>query len=267
MGIALVTGAASGLGQSVAELLAEEGWELLLWDLDEAGLETTERLCSKARCARACVNLSEPAEVEAAFECLVQDGRRPTLIFHAAGVLDVGDLDALTAAACRRDMEVNYFGTMHVLLGARTAMARGGRILCMSSIAGLKGLPEFGAYGASKFAVFGLCEALRGDFERLGIALSVICPPAVDTPMVKNLGAQRPALYDVFPFAKKEKVVRSIIRAIGMRDRFLILGDASSEIFYRANGLMPRIISRVMEGLTQRKRRKAMADAPFLRSH
>jgi hypothetical protein len=56
-------------------------------------------------------------------------------------------------------------------------------------------------------------------------------------------------------------VVPSIIRAIGMRDKFLILGDGSSEIFYRANGLMPRINSRVMEGLTQRKRRKAMAAA------
>lgn len=95
----------------------------------------------------------------------------------------------------------------------------------------------------------------------------MICPPAVDTPMVKNLGAQRPALYDVFPFAKKDEVVRSIIRAIGMRGKFLILGDASSKIFYRANGLMPRIISRVMEGLTQRKRRKAMAVAAYLGSH
>ena len=53
-----------------------------------------------------------------------------------------------------------------------------------------------------------------------------------------------------------------IRRAIGTRDKFLILGGGSSEIFYRANGLMPRLISRVMEGLTQRKRRKAMADAP-----
>ena len=172
---------------------------------------------------------------------------------------DVGDLDALTAAACRRDMEVNYLGTVHVLLGARTAMDSGGRILCMSSIAGLKGLPEFGASGTSKFAVFGLCEALRGDFERRGIALSVVCPPADDTPMVKNLGGQRPALYDIFPFVKKEKVVRSIIKAIGMRDKFLTLGYVSSELFYRANGLMPRTTSRVMEGLTQRKRRKAMA--------
>jgi short-subunit dehydrogenase len=138
-------------------------------------------------------------------------------------------------------------------------MASGGRILCMSSIAGIKGLPEFGAYGASKFAVFGLCEALRGDFERRGIALSVICPPAVDTPMVKNLGDKRPALYDIFPFAKKEEVVDAIMRAIGTRDQFLILGDAQSKLFYRANGLMPRITSRVMEGLTQRKRRKATA--------
>ena len=171
----------------------------------------------------------------------------------------MGDLDALTAAACRRDMEVNYLGTVHVLLGARTAMDSGGRILCMSSIAGLKGLPEFGASGTSKFAVFGLCEALRGDFERRGIALSVVCLPASDTPMVKKLGGQRPARYDIFPFVKKEKVVRSIIKAIGMRDKFLTLGYVSSELFYRANGLMPRTTSRVMEGLTQRKRRKAMA--------
>ena len=259
MGTALVTGAASGLGQGVAERLAEQGWELVLWDLDEAGLEATERLCAKARCTRSRVNLADAAEVEAAFEQLVKEGRAPTLIFHAAGVLDVGDLDALTAAACRRDMEVNYLGTAHVRLGARKSMTTGGRVLCVSSVAGLKGMPEFAAYCASKFAVFGLCEALHGDFARRGIALSVICPPAVDTPMVQKLGTQRPALYEVFPFAKKEDVIRGIVGAIGERDKFLILIDAQSQLLYRVNGLMPRVTSRIMEGLAEWKRKKVRA--------
>ena len=76
-----------------------------------------------------------------------------------------------------------------------------------------------------------------------------------DTPMVRNLPS-RPVLYDIFPFAEKERVVDSIIKSIGQRDRFLILVDAQSAFLHRFNGLMPRVTSAVLEGLVQRKRRR-----------
>jgi NAD(P)-dependent dehydrogenase (short-subunit alcohol dehydrogenase family) len=255
MKTALITGAASGLGQAVAERLARDGWQLVLWDRNDEGLRETASRCGSASVTNQVVNLAEEASVNGAFSALDAASRIPDFIFHAAGVLDVGDLDTLTAAACRRDVEVNYLGTVHLLLAASARLQKGARIVCVSSIAGLKGLPEFAGYCASKFAVYGFCEAVHGDFKRRGVALSVICPPAVDTPMVRNLPS-RPVLYDIFPFAEKERVVDSIIKAIEKRDSFLILVDAQSAFLHRFNGLMPRVTSAVLEGLVQRKRRR-----------
>jgi len=258
MRTALITGAASGLGQAVAERLARDGWSLVLWDRNDEGLRETASRCGQAQLTQQVVDLAEEASVETAFGALQSFGKVPSLIFHAAGVLDVGDLDALTASACRRDMEVNYLGTVHLLLAARKRLEKGARIICTSSIAGLKGLPEFAGYCASKFAVYGFCEAVHGDFKRRGIALSVICPPAVNTPMVKNLG-RRPVLYDIFPFAEKDVVIDAIVKAIDQRKRFLILVDAQSAFLYRVNGVLPRFTSAVLEGLVQRKKKKVSA--------
>jgi len=253
---ALITGAASGLGQALAEHLAREGWQLVLWDRDDVGLRETAARCGTAAVTCQVVNLADAQDVNGAFSALHATARLPQFIFHAAGVLDVGDLAALTAESCRRDMEVNYLGTVHLLLAARDRLERGARIICTSSIAGLKGLPEFAGYSASKFAVFGFCEAVHDDFAQRGVALSVCCPPAVNTPMVKNL-PQRPALYDLFPFAEKDTVVRAIAKAIDQRGRFLILIDAQSHLLHRVNGVAPRLTRKVLEGLVRHKKRKA----------
>ena len=258
MRTALITGAASGLGQAFAEQLSRDGWKLILWDRNDAGLRDTASRCGVAEVTQQVVDLSSEASVNQSFAALDAAQRSPDLIFHAAGVLDVGDLDALSAAACRRDIEVNYLGTVHLLLAAKARLKEGSRIICVSSIAGLKGLPEFAGYCASKFAVYGFCEAVHGDFKRRGIALSVLCPPAVDTPMVKNLSA-RPVLYDIFPFAEKDTVIRSIVKAIEQRDKFLILVDAQSAFLYRVNGLLPRATSAILEGLVQRRKKKVSA--------
>lgn len=257
MRTALLTGAASGLAQAVAERLSKDGWRLVLWDRNPQGLADTAARCAPADVSTQAVDLSSEADVNAGFAELARAGRIPDFIFHAAGVLDVGDLDALTAAACKRDIDVNYLGTVHLLLAARAHLQKGARIICTSSIAGLKGLPEFAGYCASKFAVYGFCEAVHGDFKRRGIDLSVLCPPAVNTPMVQALGKDRPTLYELFPFAEKDEVVRGVVRAIGQRKKFLILVDAQSALLYRVNGWMPRITSAVLEGMVQRKKRKS----------
>ncbi len=251
---ALITGAGSGLGQAVAERLASTVPNLVLWDLNERGLEQSLELCQTAGCAEVRrVDIADTEAVSVAFSELERRGLVPDLIFHAAGVLETGDLDQVTPASCRRMVEVNYLGTVNVLLTAAPLMKAGSRILCMASIAGLKGLPELPAYVGSKFAVVGFCEALHGDLQERGIDLSIVCPPAIDTPMVRNL-TNRPALYDLFPFAPKEKVVGHILDAIAQRKRFLILVDLQSRLLTTLNGLLPGMTSKVIGGMIRRKR-------------
>ncbi len=254
---ALITGAASGIGHALAERLAGTVKELVLWDRNAAGLAITAAECSGkgANVRTAALDLSSEAEVASAYDELVQADSMPDFIFHAAGILHTGDLFELSIDDCRADVTVNYLGTVNVLVHAARRMAKGGRIVCVSSVAGLKGLPEFGGYCASKFAVYGFCESVRNDFRKRGIALSVLCPPAIDTPMVRNL-PQRPALYDVFPFAEKDRVIDKVVEAIGRRDEFLILVDVQTWLLRRANGIAPVLISALFDRIIDWKRNR-----------
>jgi NAD(P)-dependent dehydrogenase (short-subunit alcohol dehydrogenase family) len=250
---ALITGAASGLGQAVAVRLSHTVDRLSLWDMNEVGLAETLRLCrGPAALSTRHINLADGAAVEKGFAEYDED-RVPDLIFHAAGILQCGDFEAVTAESCRQLIDVNYMGTVHMVLHGARAMRAGGRILCMASIAGLKGFPEFAAYCASKFAVVGFCESLYYDLQQRDIALSVVCPPAIDTPMVRNL-ASRPVLYDVFPFAPKAKVVDMVLNAVDQRKRFLILVDAQSKLLQVANGIFPQITSALFDRIIAYKK-------------
>jgi short-subunit dehydrogenase len=141
-----------------------------------------------------------------------------------------------------------------MIVHASRVLARGSRIICVSSVAGIKGMPEFAGYCGSKFAVYGFCEAVHGDLKRKGIDLSVLCPPAIDTPMVRNL-PDRPVLYDIFPFAPKERVIDAIVEAIDRRGEFLILVDAQTRFMRGVNGIAPRTVAFIFDRLVARKKR------------
>lgn len=247
---AVVTGAASGLGLAVATRLVEEGWSVELWDLQEGPLEAA--LAGHARVRRRVVDVRSLEQVERAFEGIPAP---PALVFHSAGVCHVGALDALRTEECRLDMDVNYFGTVHVLKAAAPRLRPGSHVICVASVAGIKGLPEFPGYGATKAAVLGFCEAVEGDLRRRGVALSVLCPPAVATPMVKNL-AYLPALYSLFPFSDEGAVVDAVMRGLRSR-RFLLMVDRGTRALQLVNRAAPRVLSRFLDWRVQR----------FLRAH
>ena len=253
--IVLITGAGSGIGEALAERLAPTVKHLILWDLNEAGLERTRALCHGANVITRRVDMSDESSVAAGFAALRDTALLPDFVFHGAGILHTGGLDRLRIEDCRADVMVNYLGTVHLIVHASRVLARGARIICVSSVAGLKGMPEFAGYCGSKFAVFGFCESVHGDLARKGIDLSVLCPPAIDTPMVRNL-PERPVLYDIFPFAPKERVIDSIVAAIDRRGEFLILVDVQTRMLRTVNGLVPRLVSRVFDGLIARKSRE-----------
>jgi|RhiMethySRZTD1v2_1073278.scaffolds.fasta_scaffold185208_3 NAD(P)-dependent dehydrogenase (short-subunit alcohol dehydrogenase family) len=244
---AVVTGGASGLGLALATRLHDEGWTVDLWDLNAAGLEAA--LAGSRRAGRRLVDVRSAEEVRRAFEELRAE---PELVFHAAGLCHVGDLESLRLEECRMDMEVNYFGTVHVLHTAASRLRPGSHVICVASVAGLKGLPEFAGYGATKFAVLGFCEAVEGELRRRGIALSVLCPPAVATPMVRNL-SYHPALYSLFPFSDERAVVETVLR--GMRSRrFLLLVDPGSRALRLVDRVAPRLLARYLGWRIQRYR-------------
>ncbi|HET6984614.1 MAG TPA: SDR family oxidoreductase [Myxococcaceae bacterium] len=245
---AIVTGAASGLGLAVATRLHQAGWAVALWDRDATGLEAA--LAGRERVARRAVDVRSAEDVRRAFEELAAV---PDLVFHAAGVCHVGDLETLRLDECRLDMEVNYFGTVHVLHSALPRLRPGSQVICVASVAGLKGLPEFAAYGATKFAVLGFCESVEPELRRRGIALSVLCPPAVATPMVRNL-SYHPALYSLFPFSDEQAVVNTVVR--GMRSRrFLLMVDRGTRALRLFDRIAPRLLARYLDWRIQRHRR------------
>ena len=245
---AVVTGGASGLGLALATRLHGDGWAVDLWDRDVTGLESA--LAGRERVTRRVVDVRSAEEVRRAFEELRAE---PDLVFHAAGVCHVGDLETLRLDECRLDMEVNYFGTVHVLHAAASRLRPGSHVICVASVAGLKGLPEFAAYGATKFAVLGFCEAVERELRRRGIALSVLCPPAVATPMVRNL-SYHPALYSLFPFFDERAVVETVLRGLRSR-RFLLMVDRGTRALRVVDRVAPRLLARYLDWRVQRHRR------------
>ena len=189
--VAVITGAAGGIGSALARAFAERGARLVLADLDESGLETVakELEAKGAEALTVRTDVSQRESVEALAEASWRRFGGVHLVCNNAGVGSFGEL----ATAAHEDwvltMSVNFWGVVH---GVESFVPRlieqgnGGHIMNTASMAGLTGMQWLGVYSASKFAVVGLTEALRRELAPKGIGVSVLCPMMVDTKMTGN---------------------------------------------------------------------------------
>lgn len=174
---ALVTGAASGIGRAVAELLAREGAALILVDRDAARLDA---LPLPSEPVRATGDVRDEA---------FWDALAPQLagLDHAvvnAGIAGAGSIAELGLDAWRNILSVNLDGAFLTLRAAMRAMAgRGGSIVATASAAGIKAEPGVAAYGASKAALIHLAKVAAREGAAEGIRVNAIAPAGVDTPV------------------------------------------------------------------------------------
>ncbi len=243
----LVTGAASGIGRAVALRLAGEGAELFLTDVNADGLAAT---AEAARGAGARVAQSRALDITdydavAGFAADIH-ARHPAMdvVMNVAGVSAWGTVDQLTHRQWRSMVDVNLMGPIHVIetfLPPMIAAGRGGRLVNVSSAAGLLALPWHAAYSASKYGLRGLSEVLRFDLARHDIGVSVVVPGAVNTPMVDSVeiaGVDRDhpqvqrwvRLFSGHAVAP-EKVAGQILKGVA-RNRFLIYTSADIRALY-----------------------------------
>jgi NAD(P)-dependent dehydrogenase (short-subunit alcohol dehydrogenase family) len=188
----LVTGAASGIGRSVAVRLGREGARLYLIDRNADGLEQT---AASIRAEGGDVVLTQSldiTEIDAVREFAdAVSGHVDALdaVINIAGIAIWGTVTSLTHEQWRRVIDVNLMGTVHVIecfVPPMVHAQRGGYLVNVSSAAGLIGLPWHAAYSASKFGVRGISEVLRFDLARHRIAVTLVCPGGVDTPLTET---------------------------------------------------------------------------------
>ncbi|MET0284271.1 MAG: SDR family oxidoreductase [Polyangiales bacterium] len=237
----LVTGAASGIGRATAQALAEAGAQLVLTDVDAAGLErAADELGPLAWRA---LDIADFEAVKAfAADVHARHGSLDMLL-NIAGISIWGTVQALEHRHWRSCIEINLMGPIHVIesfLPAMIEAGRGGHLVNVSSAAGLFGLPWHAAYSASKFGLRGISEVLRFDLRRYGIDVSLVCPGAVDTPLVRSVqvlgvsdnGAlarnrERFQKHAVTPEVAAQAIVRGI-----QRNKYLIFTSRDIQLGY-----------------------------------
>jgi NAD(P)-dependent dehydrogenase (short-subunit alcohol dehydrogenase family) len=186
--VAVVTGAASGVGRALALEAAGRGMRIVLGDVDGAELEETRRLVigRGARVVARVTDVSNESEVVALAELAEREFGGTQLLFNNAGVLVGGCVWERTLEDWRWVLGVNLFGVIHgvrVFVPRMLAAGEPAHVVNTASVGGLLGGPFLSPYIVSKHAVVALSEALRDELaaQDARIGVSVLCPGALRT--------------------------------------------------------------------------------------
>ncbi|MFU2329020.1 SDR family NAD(P)-dependent oxidoreductase [Pseudomonas sp. NFX98] len=192
--VAVITGAASGIGRGLAEHAATLGMRLVLADRDAAGLQS---LCDELNVggaqAIACVtDVGDVQQVERLRDCALEQFGGVDLLFNNAGVMQTGFSWEITDAQWQRMLDVNLNGVINGIRSFVPLLLRQGRaahVINTASLAGLVSSPLMAPYNVTKQAVVALSETLHYELAMLGapVSVSVLCPgPVASEIMASN---------------------------------------------------------------------------------
>jgi short-subunit dehydrogenase len=268
---AVLTGAASGIGEQLAHGLAARGSDLVLVDRDALRLDAVAgqiRSAHPGRTVEALVaDLGDRAAVLALAERIRARHPELGLLVNNAGIALGGRFDQLDLAQFEQVMAVNFTAPLLLIHHLLPALTPGSHLVNVSSLYGLIAPPGQSAYSASKFALRGLSEALRSELAESGVGVTTVHPGGVRTRIAETaeIGAGVPAA-EVEPHQRMfaalltyppEKAAREILDAVERR-RGRVLIAASAKLPDLLARLLPvshlRVIGRLTAAATRRAR-------------
>ena len=187
--VAIVTGAASGIGGAIAESFARVGALVYVADCNEAGgTAMVRKIGEQGGQARVAVlDVAKEAECQAlAQRVLAENGNRCDVLVNNAGVGHVGSILTTEPADLERLWQINLKGAYFLSRAILPAMIarRAGSIINLASVAGVMGMEGRFAYTVTKHAVVGMTRAMAMDHGQTGVRINCICPGRTQTPFV-----------------------------------------------------------------------------------
>lgn len=264
-GHAIITGGSSGIGLALARLLAQEAMDITLVARDPARLDAAIAALEAGRkhpfqAFRAIsADLADPEAAEESIAAAIAQLGPPELLVTSAGIARPGYFGELARDVFDEAMRVNYFGTLDAIRAAVPEMRarRRGRIVLISSGAGLVGIYGYTAYAASKFALRGLAEALRAELRPDGVAVSIVFPPDTDTPQLAQENLTKPpetkAITGQGGLWQPDAVAAEIMRGLKKR-RFAITPGRRMTLLYWLGGPIAPLLARYFDRVARRVR-------------
>ena len=260
----IVTGGSSGIGLATARQFAQSGAKLSLIarDATRLGAAATElRALGKGSIETASADVSQADQVKGSIAALEAKQGPCDVLVTSAGITYPGYFEKLPDQVFRDMIEVDYFGTLYAVQAVVPGMIarRAGSICAVSSAAGLIGVFGYTAYGAAKFAVRGLMEALRQELQPYNIAVSIAYPPDTDTPQLAFENQFKPLETKHIAGAIKpisaQKMASAIVSGIAGRRRS-ITADAQTALLARVGGLIEPILTGSFDGAVKKARKE-----------
>ena len=250
----LITGASEGIGRAAARLFVEAGAGVLavarnaerLQQLAEelGGLPIIETLVG---------DVADGASMDAMARRVLETGD-PDVIVANAGIGMDARFARTSDEAMQRVLEVNVTGVLRTVRPFLPGMVRRGtgRIVIVSSVVGKRGIPNYAAYSASKFALHGMADALRSELLGTGVSVGLICPSSTQTQFHGRKLRQGPPQSDQrLARHSAESVARAIVKLAGSRRREQVL-SAEGKLIVWANRFLPGLVDRVLARVLMR---------------
>jgi len=264
-----ITGGSSGIGLSLARILCARGARILLCARNEKRLLAAKRDIEKSagpaggQVMTLSLDVSSPRDVNTKMKRAVKEFGVPDILVNSAGINTHADrFENMTIEGLDEVMRTNVYGTWGVTRALVGPMReRKGHVVILASAAGLFGMFGYTVYAATKAALIGFAESLRYELAPLGMRVTLVCPPEVDTPMnideAKTLPPEGRAVKDMAGFITPDFAARDIVKALE-KGSFLVIPCFTTRFLYLMHRLTNGWISRfvtdmVIRGVQKKK--------------
>lgn len=263
----VITGAGSGIGRAAAVRAAGMRARLVLTDVNAEGLEKTVALVAEAGGTvvhHEAFDIADEDAVAAFAHRSLSAAGAVDVVMNVAGISTWGRIQDLHSAHWRDCVEIDLMGPIFVMSAFVPAMieaGNGGHVVNVSSAAGLFGLPIHAPYSAAKFGLRGVSEVLRFDLQQYGIGVTLVCPGAVDTPLVGTVnivGVDRsnPVIAaNIGKFQRHavspDRAAAAMIRGVE-KGRYLVFTSPDIRAGWYAQRYAPWIYNTIMRQLNRR---------------